>query len=429
MNFYEKWLKNYKDKSQKVIKQDILEIADWIVASGESDHFVFYAPVILSFATGEVEGETLELANEINDDFGLGFDVVDIDDGREKIRKVINENMPEFKEYVEDCKAGNRNKVSKDIYEKIVQYMVACLSYKKSVTEDELDFLERIGDEELVDMGLSYGTVSVNDEEEVEDDDCDDDDELATVIDDDEEEEEEVEEDIKEEEEEEEPISAPQVEEEVVDTNGPLIKKGKDTYFKFKDCVIPVIYVSNADSFSYKNFSDFITLSKSGREEGKLSFAFYNENGGKKFAVRDIQDHRGLFSNIVDKANTFSKLLKWVQIRRYNSFDNSTFFFDLTNREINELNEIAHYFVTFDEPLEIDHDHEDCAFYRNYVTANDVCFKFYLFDYDCRNLSLGSMSAKIIQESGKNQLLYAHVFNEGRQYKCLLTVVELLETL
>ena len=155
-NLFSKYLKFYKEKSQEEIKKDVIKTGrELIKGFSEDAYFVYFGVLILSFADRTANREELDFVNYVNDTLKLGHEHVSPDDDVEEMNELVNGNVYDW---VLEFHAAREfgDSYFKDRYHNMIKFMVACLSYKKSISEKELKFLEQIGAQNISNKGLSY---------------------------------------------------------------------------------------------------------------------------------------------------------------------------------------------------------------------------------------------------------------------------------
>lgn len=160
-NNYKYYLEYYKVKKQKDIKADIFDLGKHILEEDQDGaHFIYFAPLILSFADNTAHKEELDLVNEINDVFALGHNHVSPNDEVELFDELVNGNVGKFLSYLSAVEQNKKKESYKTFEQEVVQYMIAFMSHKEYVSEKEIRFLEQIGNVKLAKYGLAYTKTS-----------------------------------------------------------------------------------------------------------------------------------------------------------------------------------------------------------------------------------------------------------------------------
>ena len=156
---FKKHLKVYKTKSQQKIKESLFKTINELNPEIDDDlkHFCYFMPLILAFADSRATQIEMDLVNEINYKCEFGHRKVSLDVDPSEFKEYLEENLKKFFSYVGVYKSEDFHlSYFMEKYKLMVEYMVACLAYKGSISEEELEFLGGITGEELTGYDLSF---------------------------------------------------------------------------------------------------------------------------------------------------------------------------------------------------------------------------------------------------------------------------------
>ena len=131
----------YKNISQTGIKSHILKFAKELSEMDEDSHFfVYFTPIILSTINGATPTSGLEIANIINEKYALKQ--ATLNDNLDDLNEYITNNVSTYIKYLHSMQDNIYSLYFIDeIFKVIIQYICACISYKKAITYKDLKFL------------------------------------------------------------------------------------------------------------------------------------------------------------------------------------------------------------------------------------------------------------------------------------------------